>query len=292
MIMTTAAPRPPKAERRARYTILPDPPKKIDMLQREHILPAHSMLKKRYEDDSTTLVGGEGYLKYDANERSGFAVPDCVVAFGVDPAAIRKAKGYVINEVGKPPDFVLEIASETTGVRDYTTKRRMYRRLLAGEYWRFDSTGGRYYDAPLAGDILVDGEYRRIDIRRDPDGSLWGYSPALSLYLVWQDGILRFFDPETGEFLRDLSAAEKLLAETGERLEQTEVRLERTERQRASERAARYEAEYGRDEAERRAESSERRAESERVARGEAERRAAEAEAEIERLRRLLSDSE
>lgn len=299
MIMTTTAPRPPKAERRARYTILPNPPKKIDMQQRPHVARAHTILEKRYEDDPATLVGSEGYLKYDANERSGFAVPDCVVAFGVEADAIIEARGYVINEVGKPPDFVLEIASETTGVRDYTTKRRMYRRLLAGEYWRFDSTGGRYYDAPLAGDILVDGEYRRIDIRRDPDGSLWGYSPALGLYLVWQDGILRFFDPETGEFLRDLSESEKLLAETGERLEQTETRLEQTERQRASERAARYEAEHGRHEAEQRAESSERRAESserraasERAARNEAERRAAAAEAEIERLRRLLSDSE
>ena len=285
MIMTTTAPPPPKPERRARYTILPDPPKKIDMLQREHILPAHSILKKRYEDDPTTLVGSEGYLKYDANERSGFAVPDCVVAFGVDPVAIRKAKGYVINEVGKPPDFILEVASETTGVRDYRTKRRMYRRLLAGEYWRFDATGGEYHDAPLAGDILVDGEFRRIDVRRDPDGSLWGYSPALRLYLVWQDGILRFFDPETGEFLRDLSESEKLLAETGERLEQTESRLERAERQRASERAARGEAERRAESSERRAESSERRAES-------SERRAEVAEAELERLRRLLSDSE
>ena len=292
MIMTTTAPRPPKTERRARYTILPDPPKKIDMLQREHILPAHSILKKRYENDPATLVGSEGYLKYDANERSGFAVPDCVVAFGVDPAAIRKAKGYVINEVGKPPDFILEVASETTGVRDYRTKRRMYRRLLAGEYWRFDSTGGEYHDAPLAGDILVDGEYRRIDIRRNPDGSLWGYSPALSLYLVWQDGILRFFDPETGEFLRDLSAAEK-------RGDEAERRAADAERQRASERAARYEAEHGRHEAEQRAESAERQRASERAARidaergrNEAERRAESAEAEIERLRRLIADSE
>ena len=285
MIMTTTAPRPPKVERRARYTILPDPPKKIDMQQSPHVARSHTILEKRYEDDPATLVGSEGYLKYDANERSGFAIPDCVVAFGVEADAIIEAKGYVIDEVGKPPDFVLEIASETTGVRDYRTKRRMYRRLLAGEYWRFDATGGRYYDAPLAGDILVDGEYRRIDIRRNPDGSLWGYSPALSLYLVWQNGILRFFDPETGEFLRDLSAAEKRGdAEQAARIEaergrnEAEFRAAYAERNVASERAAR-------DEAERRAESSEQRAES-------AERRAESAEAEIERLRRLLADSE
>ncbi len=223
------------------------------MLQREHILPAHSILKKRYEDDPTTLVGSEGYLKYDANERSGFAVPDCVVAFGVDPAAIRKAKGYVINEVGKPPDFILEVASETTGVRDYKSSAE-----FTDACWRANTgvstpPAANTTTRPLAGDILVDGEYRRIDIRRDPDGSLWGYSPALGLYLVWEDGILRFFDPETGEFLRDLSAAEKRGDEAERRLTESERRVfaeraarDEAERQRASERAARIDAERAR----------------------------------------------
>ena len=33
-------------------------------------------------------------------------------------------KGYLIPEQGKPPDFVLEVASETTGEVDETDKRR------------------------------------------------------------------------------------------------------------------------------------------------------------------------
>ena len=313
MIMTTAT-RPPKPERRARYTELPNPPKKIDMLQHKYISRAHTILEKHYEDDPSTLVGGAGYLKRVPEERTGFAVPDCVVAFGVESDAIIRAKGYVISEIGKPPDFVLEVASETTGVRDYTIKRRIYRGMRAGEYWRFDPTGGRYHDAPLAGEILgADGEYRDADIRSDPDGTFWGYSPALHLWLVWQDGALRFYNPETGEFLRNLSEAEKRGDEAVRRAESertariesergkadAERRRDEAEFRAASEQDARIDAEV-RAASERRARvESERNAASEQDARIDAERRAAseraariEAEAELVRLRRLLADLE
>ena len=115
------------------------------------------------------------------------------MAFGVDAAALEKANGYVIDEVGKPPDAVIEMAPPTTGLRDYTVKRRIYGDMA--EHWRFDDTGGQYHDEPLAGDILADGEYRREPIRVDPDGTLWGYSPAFALFLVWDDGRLRFYAP-------------------------------------------------------------------------------------------------
>ena len=274
-----AAARPPKsAGRKRRYTPLPDPPKKVDMIHNRHRSRAQTMLERRYENDPTTLANGEGYLLLTAGERSGYVVPDCIVAFGVEAAEIEKANGYVISEVGKPPDFVMEIASETTGVRDYTVKRRMYQDLDVPEYWRFDYTGGRYHDAPLAGDILVEGEYRRIRIDAEPDGTFWGYSPALGLYLVWEAGKLRFYDPQTGQFLRDLSEAEA-------RIEESEERREEAEQEREEERAARIEAE-----SEARAQAEY--AAAERAARIEAEAARAESEAELERLRRLLGDSE
>ena len=50
--------------------------------------------------------------------------PDGLVAKGVsDPQGIIWRNGYVISEVGKPPDFVLEVASRSAGRRDYTVKR-------------------------------------------------------------------------------------------------------------------------------------------------------------------------
>ena len=60
--------------------------------------------------------------------------------------------GYAIGEHGKPPDFVLEVASPTTASNDYTDKREEYAAFGIPEYWRFDPTEGERYDAPLAGD--------------------------------------------------------------------------------------------------------------------------------------------
>ena len=107
----------------------------------------------------------------------------------------------MISEVGKPPDFVLEVASRSTGRRDYTVKREGYARYGVQEYWRFDHTGGRFHDAALAGDTLMDGRYARLEIHEEDDGLLWGHSVVLGLDLCWDDGELRFREPATGEYL-------------------------------------------------------------------------------------------
>ena len=67
--------------------------------------------------------------------------PDLLIAFDVDPEAYRLSNAYVISEQGKPPDFVLEIASSKTGKVDTGDKRREYAGLGIPEYWRFDETG-------------------------------------------------------------------------------------------------------------------------------------------------------
>ncbi len=137
--------------------MLPDPPRSHDMRQCLQIYHIDSALKPYFAGRSDVLVGGEGYLRQDAHNRAEQLAPDCVVAFGVDPDAITGRNGYVISEVGKPPDFVLEVGSRSTGRHDYTTKRDAYARYGVLEYWRFDETGGRCHDTALAGDALVDG---------------------------------------------------------------------------------------------------------------------------------------
>ena len=97
---------------------------------------------------------------------------------------------------------MLEVASPTTGRADYTEKRADYERYGVGEYWRFDPSGGEYHDAALAGDRLVDGEYEPIEIEALDEGRLRGYSEALGLYVCWEEGMLRFFDPVAGSYLR------------------------------------------------------------------------------------------
>ena len=180
----------------------PDPPKRFDAMQQmPHIIYACYILEDHFADRPDALVGSNGYLCYDRRDRSNWVVPDCVVALGVDPDAVMDRNGYEIRSVGKPPDFVLEVASKRTGRRDYIQKREIYAEYGVREYWRFDRTGGEYHNAPLAYDLLVDGEYRSMPLSAPRPGVIEGVSAALDIGLRWDDGELALFDPRTGEAL-------------------------------------------------------------------------------------------
>ena len=49
--------------------------------------------------------------------------PDLLIAFDANPEAYQDSNSYVISEQGKPPDFVMEIASQSTGQEDTGNKR-------------------------------------------------------------------------------------------------------------------------------------------------------------------------
>ena len=162
-----------------------------------------SAIQAHFSDRDDVLIAGGGYVRNEAANDAERLAPDVVVTFGGRPDAIISRNGYVIDEVGKPPDWVLEIASRSTGRRDYTVKREGYATYGIGEYWRFDHTGGRFHDTPLAGDLLIDGRYEPIDLTMESERMIWGTSPALGLDLVWDDGDLRLRDPLTHEYLLD-----------------------------------------------------------------------------------------
>ena len=245
--MTTirqAAPKMPRAaDAGGVIEMLPDPPRNGDAMNQDPILSsAGETLRVHFSDRRDVLVMGAGYLCVDTRDREGWIVPDCLVAFGVDTANIFARNGYVISEVGKPPDFALEVASESTGRADYTTKRRRYAELNVPEYWRFDETGGKYHDKPIAGDRLVDGAYLPIEIVRGPTGMLWGRSAVLGLDLCWDAGRLRFYDPVAREYLRSqLEEKYGRLAEREQR-EAAEAQLQ-VERERRLAAEARRQAE-------------------------------------------------
>ena len=198
---------------------LPDPPREPDMEQHEHLVSSASILRLHFSDRDDVLIAGQGYLRREATNNREQLAPDCVIAFGVNAKAIISRNGYVISEVGKPPEFVLEVASRSTGRRDYTVKRDGYAGYGVQEYWRFDHTGGRFHDAALAGDLLVDGRYQPLEITEDPDGMKWGYSAVLGLDICWDNALLRFRNPVDGTFLptpveaRDAEREARLTAE-------------------------------------------------------------------------------
>jgi hypothetical protein len=117
---------------------------------------------------------------------------------------------------------------------DYTRKRREYEAFGVVEYWRFDPSGGEYHDAALAGDRLVDGRFVPIETERIDDRRQRGYSESLGLYLCWEDGELRWYDPARGEYLQtyeEVSAlAERESARANEEAVARRIQTARAER--------------------------------------------------------------
>ena len=151
----------------------------------------------------TTLITGEKYLvQIVSGGLAGSRYPDLLIAFNANMEFYRRRNAYVIEEQGKPPDFVLEIASRKTGDEDAVGKRSDYAALGIAEYWRFDQTPtGAWHGERLAGDRLVDGQYRPVAIEQLAGGALQGYSRALNLYLRWENGQLKWHNPETGRHI-------------------------------------------------------------------------------------------
>ena len=197
--------------------------------------------------ESTAVMAGIYISQQLPRTQSGLLYPDLLIAFDIDMEAIKARKGFVIDEQGKAPDFVLEVGSESTGRRDVVEKREGYAALGVTEYWRFDPSGGNFHragrsdpGAALAGDRLVNGRYEPIQIERTDEGDYHGFSPALNLELRWESGHLLWYDPVGGRYLLSFEAegAARIAAE-----EQRDAAEERRE----AEEAARIAAESQRD---------------------------------------------
>ena len=183
--------------------IFPDFPPRDDMQNTIYLAtPAlQASLTEHLGNHDTTLVLGEVPVRWTPSQRRGHRIPDLMVALNVNRAQIIFQNGYSIQDMGKPPDFVLEVASWRTADNDVINKRVDYANFRIPEYWRFDPTGGQRYDAPLAGDRLGNGAYQPMAIIEVEPGHLHGHSDVLNLTLCWDHGNLRWFDPAAGQHL-------------------------------------------------------------------------------------------
>ena len=165
--------------------------------------PSHIYALELYlGDPETTIVLGEVPVGWTPGQSAGIRRPDLLIADNINRAVIIEQWGYAIEQQGKPPDLALEVASVTTGGVDYTDKRRDYESYGIPEYWRFDPSGGEYHDAALAGDRLVDSAYQPIEIEWLDENRCRGYSDFLGLYVCWEHGELRWYDPRTESYIR------------------------------------------------------------------------------------------
>ena len=213
--------------------LCPDPEPR-DMIQSPTINKAGYFVGRHFAPEPETMVRAPIVVNYDPFDMNERVEPDLLVAFGVDLEPIMRRNGYIIWEVGKPPEFVMEVASESTHHRDTGFKRDRYASIGVTEYWRVDPTGGDHYGYALAGDRLADGAYQELPITTEPDGMVWGYSPTLDLCLCWYTAWdwdvddasnLRFYNRKTGRYLCDQALVEAKLAAAEERIRQLEAQL-------------------------------------------------------------------
>ena len=179
--------------------------------QEEYYVYARSLIRARFIDVEGAVVSGNTFIYYVKGDPNSWVAPDCYVALNVSAyglASIKRFNTYRVWEVGKVPDFALEIASRSTATNDLGDKRALYARLGIGEYWRYDPTGGRYYGEPLVGERLVDGEYRRFELMQERGGGVRCHSPALNLDFVWDGEGLRIYDPVGMRWLQTLEEVE------------------------------------------------------------------------------------
>ena len=183
------------------------------------ILYVGSALDRYYQDRDDVYVVGNLLLYYQQGDGSKSVSPDLMVVFG---ASKHVRSSYRVWEEPKAPDFVLEIASESTYRADRGEKRDTYADMDVLEYWQYDPVGS-YLDPPLLGFRLVEGRYVPIPAVAQEGGLLVLRSEVLGLELHLSPGApvreaLHFYDPVREEYLRTYREAEA-------RLEQIEDRL-------------------------------------------------------------------
>lgn len=212
------------------------------MQQEPHFSRVTPVLRAYLEQYYDVIVTGNTFLYYEEGNRRAVVSPDCHVTFGLTREAILPHNSYFTWHLGRVPDFVMEIGSESTARVDLGRKRNLYASLGIGEYWRYDPTdNSRHYGEPLVGEWLDNGEYVRMDVSPAPDGMLRGHSPALGLDLCWDYGRLRFYDTARGVWVPDYYELRDAHAEAEDRLAE-----ERAARQAAEARMAEMEAELHR----------------------------------------------
>lgn len=219
----------------------------LEMMQARPILyvtiAVHSLID---EDTQSVFIESNIPIRNNPNNLRDGAAPDLCRSRNVNAPFIYNQTGYNLWEVGKPPEFVLEVASESTYENDLYEKPGIYAAMGIDEYWMFDPTGGDLYGQVLTGFKLVDGEYEAIEMTPNEHGLMSGYSEELGVRLCAleesrrkellsvQPELIRVFEMDYNPMLlllQNIETGEYILNFTGLNAE-----LERAEAERDAER--------------------------------------------------------
>lgn len=183
-------------------------------------------LDRYYQARDDVYVVGNLLMYYQEGDPKKSVSADLMVVLGA-PKHIRSS--YRLWEEPKAPDFVLEVASESTYRVDQNEKRDTYADIGISEYWQVDPAGA-YLQPALQGFRLIKGRYELIPNAERADGTLTARSEVLGLELRLNPRApvreaLRFYDPLRGGPLRSLREAEQGREEAEARLKHSKARL-------------------------------------------------------------------
>lgn len=173
-----------------------------------------------YFINEDVCVSGNMFMYYVEGDPKRSVAPDVFVVCGIEK---KQRRIYRIWEEGRPPDFILEVASPNTFTDDIGPKKDLYESVLkVKEYFIYDPLG--QVVPSFIGYRLIDGVYQEIDFvaGRLP-------SEVLGLELGVYMGELRLYEPNLSYWLKSRI----------ERIEEAESRAkkETTARQEAEKRA-------------------------------------------------------
>ena len=146
------------------------------------------------------LVAADIFVYPERGNANWKRAPDVLVALGL---GTHERMSYLVWREGKPPDWVLEVASPSTKEKDLGEKRDDYAAMGVPEYWLFDPKGGQFPRGTprLQGFELVRGAYRPIAPRVE-GGIAAIRSEVLGLDVRREGKLLRFREHSTGEDIR------------------------------------------------------------------------------------------
>jgi Uma2 family endonuclease len=168
-------------------------------VHRDLMIDFIQMLQHHFRD-APVYVSGNLMMYYEEGNTKKSVSPDVFVVHGVEK---KRRRTYLTWAEGKTPDFVLEVASQSTYKEDLGRKKALYEAVLeVKEYYIYDpeevinDPEGKI-SSNFVGYRLVDGVYREIDFvcSRLP-------SRVLGLELGEHDGVLRLYDPVRKEWLQ------------------------------------------------------------------------------------------
>ena len=156
-------------------------------------------LSKHFRHRPDVYVTGNVPIRHRISGAYLYAVADAMVALEVKHDQARDQ--WVSWREGKAPDVVIDIAKAGRDQEFVRAGLETYRKMGVAEYWLFDPSG-RYFDQPLAGYQLIDGNYQPISASETPTGVLRSHSKKLEVdFCIGPDGEVQMYDRSTGDRL-------------------------------------------------------------------------------------------